>query len=37
MYKSYSYLDSDYIYTEPTSGILRNTLNISDPKDLLFA
>jgi cell filamentation protein len=33
---SYKYLDYDYIYTDPKTGILRNLADITDPDDLLF-
>lgn len=36
MYNSYKYLDPDYFYTDPNTGILRNLLNISDQEILLF-
>ena len=32
----YKYLDLDYIYTDPKTGILRNLANITDSDDLLF-
>ncbi|MFO7869252.1 MAG: hypothetical protein R6U95_08150 [Bacteroidales bacterium] len=33
---SYKYIDLDYIYTDPKTGILRNLANITDSDDLLF-
>jgi len=33
---SYKYVDPDYIYTDPKTGILRNLADITDPDDLLF-
>lgn len=33
---SYKYVDPDYTYTDPKTGILRNIANITDPDDLLF-
>jgi cell filamentation protein len=33
---SYKYVDLDYIYTDPQTGILRNLADITDPDDLLF-
>ncbi len=33
---SYKYVDLDYIYTDPKTGILRNLADITDPDDLLF-
>jgi len=33
---SYKYVDHDYIYTDPKTGILRNLAYITDPDDLLF-
>jgi hypothetical protein len=33
---SYKYLDPDYTYTEPKTGLLRNLRDISDPDVLLF-
>jgi cell filamentation protein len=32
----YKYIDHDYTYTDPQSGLLRNLLDISDLDDLLF-
>jgi cell filamentation protein len=32
----YKYIDHDYTYTVPQSGLLRNLLDISDLDDLLF-
>lgn len=36
MPNSYRYVDYDYIYTDPKTGILRNLADITDPDDLLF-
>lgn len=36
MSKSYNYIDHDYIYTDPKSGILRNLADIKDHDVLLF-
>jgi cell filamentation protein len=36
MSDSYKYIDQDYIYTDPKTGILRNLADITDPDDLLF-
>jgi cell filamentation protein len=36
MSDSYKYVDNDYIYTDPKTGILRNLADITDPDDLLF-
>ncbi|MBN2485216.1 MAG: Fic family protein [Bacteroidales bacterium] len=33
---SYKYVDLDYIYTDPKTGILRNLADITDPDVLLF-
>jgi len=33
---SYKYIDLDYTYTDPKTGILRNIANITAPDDLLF-
>ncbi|MBK7381479.1 MAG: Fic family protein [Ignavibacteriales bacterium] len=33
---SYKYLDLDYTYTDPGTGVLRNLADISDPDVLLF-
>lgn len=33
---SYKYVDLDYIYTDPKTGILRNLADITDSDDLLF-
>jgi cell filamentation protein len=32
----YKYVDYDYIYTDPKTGILRNLADITNPDDLLF-
>jgi cell filamentation protein len=32
----YKYIDSDFTYTDPTTGLLRNLQDISDPDVLLF-
>ena len=36
MSNSYKYIDPDYTYTDPKTGILRNLQDISDPDVLLF-
>ena len=36
MSDSYKYIDLDYIYTDPETGVLRNLADISDPDVLLF-
>ncbi len=36
MSDSYKYLDSDYIYTDPETGILRNTANLTEQDALHF-
>jgi cell filamentation protein len=36
MSNSYKYIDPDYTYTDPKTGILRNLLDISDADVLLF-
>jgi cell filamentation protein len=36
MSDSYKYIDPDYTYVDPTSGLLKNLLNISDYDVLLF-
>jgi cell filamentation protein len=36
MRNNYEYIDPDYTYTDPKTGILRNLANITDPNDLLF-
>jgi cell filamentation protein len=36
MSNSYKYIDPDYTYTDPISGLLRNKLDITDPEVLLF-
>lgn len=36
MSDSYNYLDSDYTYIDPNTGLLRNKANISDKATLLF-
>ncbi len=36
MSDSYKYLDFDYTYTDPKTGLLRNLQDISDPDVLLF-
>lgn len=33
---SYQYIDLDYTYTDPGTGVLRNLADISDPDVLLF-
>ncbi|MBN8652210.1 MAG: Fic family protein [Cytophagales bacterium] len=37
MSDAYKYLDPDYTYTDPKTGILRNLANIEDEEVLLFA
>ncbi|NBV14918.1 MAG: filamentation induced by camp protein fic [Sphingobacteriia bacterium] len=36
MSNPYRYIDPDYTYTDPNTGLLRNLLEISDPEVLLF-
>jgi len=36
MRNNYEYIDPDYTYTDPKTGILRNLANITDQNDLLF-
>ena len=36
MSNSYKYIDPDYSYIDPKTGILRNLQDISDPEVLLF-
>jgi cell filamentation protein len=36
MSNSYKYIDPDYTYTDPISGLLRNKQDITDPEVLLF-
>lgn len=36
MSDSYKYVDHDYIYTDPKTGILSNLADITNPDDLLF-
>jgi cell filamentation protein len=36
MSNSYKYIDPDYTYTDPNTGLLRNLQDISDPDILLF-
>lgn len=36
MSNSYKYIDPDFIYTDPATGLLRNLLDIKDPDVLLF-
>jgi len=36
MSNSYKYIDPDFTYTDPETGLLRNLLNITDPEVLLF-
>lgn len=36
MSNSYKYIDPDYTYTDPNTGLLRNTQDIADPDVLLF-
>jgi cell filamentation protein len=37
MSESYNYLDPDFTYTDPITGVLRNLADISDADVLLFA
>ena len=37
MSNSYTYVDTDYIYTDPQTGVLRNIGNITDNEALQFA
>jgi len=36
MSDSYKYIDPDYAYTDPKTGLLKNLLDITDPEVLLF-
>jgi len=36
MRNNYEYIDPDYTYTDPKTGVLRNLANITDLNDLLF-
>jgi len=36
MSNSYKYLDPDYTYTDPNTGLLRNLLDITGPNVVLF-
>jgi cell filamentation protein len=36
MRNDYQYIDPDYTYTDPETGVLRNLAGITDKKDLLF-
>jgi cell filamentation protein len=36
MSNSYKYIDTDYTYTDPKSGILRNLVDVTDTEVLLF-
>jgi cell filamentation protein len=36
MSNSYKYIDPDYTYTDPKTGLLRNLQDITDPEALLF-
>lgn len=36
MSNSYNYIDPDYVYTDPKTGILRNLAETTDSNDLLF-
>jgi cell filamentation protein len=36
MSNSYKYIDTDYTYSDPKSGILRNLVDVTDPEVLLF-
>ncbi|MBX3163439.1 MAG: Fic family protein [Bacteroidetes bacterium] len=37
MSDAYRYLDPDYTYTDPKTGVMRNLAGITDEEDLLFA
>jgi len=37
MSKEYQYLDPDYVYTDPDTGVLRNLAGIDDQRSLMFA
>jgi cell filamentation protein len=36
MRNNYEYIDPDYTYTDPKTGVMRNNANIADPEQLLF-
>jgi hypothetical protein len=36
MRNAYQYIDPDYTYTDPKTGVLRNILNITDKEALIF-
>ncbi len=36
MSDAYKYVDPDYTYTDPKTGILRNLAGLTDPEALLF-
>ena len=36
MRNNYEYVDPDYHYTDPKTGVLRNLAGVTDPDDLLF-
>jgi fido (protein-threonine AMPylation protein) len=36
MSNSYKYIDPDFTYTDPETGLLRNLQDITDPEVLLF-
>jgi len=36
MRNNYEYIDPDYTYTDPKTGVLRNLANIDSPDELLF-
>jgi len=36
MSNSYKYIDLDYTYTDPKTGLLRNLQDLTDPEILLF-
>jgi len=36
MRNNYEYIDPDYAYTDPQTGVLRNLAGITDHDDLLF-
>jgi len=36
MRNNYEYIDPDYTYTDPKTGVMRNNANIASPEELLF-
>lgn len=36
MSNSYKYIDPDYTYTDPKTGVFKNLVGITNPDDLLF-